>query len=1202
MSSKVEVSVKRLCDYIKDNIFTATHPYYDQVLVCTGYSVKDGDEDYTEEDEEFEEVSKKLICTFDIEMSEAKFAEFEETYTDSHGNVRHKRDQRNYTIKKGTTKEYHLDIALPKDDFGVITTENGSKRTSINSAYYIPAIKFTKNSIFLQSEANGKKDKPRITFKINEQDDTGKKHVPAEMFEITDFETGKLRVTRIPFKAIFRHYGLDKSSKYLNALGISGGYDQFMKVDIAEDELDLDPKIIKQIESFKVNSKALLKLKIISKQEFKPTSEYFDANLCDFILSRFYKDIDDHEILNKTQTRFCDAYNLQTPLDYQFMDALDAVRYDLEKERYTILGKMYWQYNRNNRAGVRGEIFNSTVVQNIIDKFFHMQTKFFHDVQTTTDSNTLSILSQKNTIYFYSADNKDGELQKVKVFNKSFMGLTDPNKTPETGKLVNAKNELAFGTHIDENGELSITVINIKTGREEQINYEEFSTEPLLALECYDSATKTPIVSPITGKYEVSQYWDFNHLDELPKGIKYAVDRKMPLSYSAAMIPFAGRMVSGRTALASRFLDQSIPVAGAKPPVVYTPMAKELYKHNPSNEVYNLKESGTVVDVADQYVKVKTTSGKTKVFGKDLYSKNPTTSTTNFYVPQVKKGDKVKAGDILISSNSFVDGEFTTQVPLFVMFGTYMGHEHEDGIVITESAAKLFAHKTIYEKSEDFSANSYWGFKRNDWKDSTVKISKETPIKLRGKKNSAIEKMVKPTIEELEKNDINNRKENLDEWSLIKPGSLVKAGSLLFECWQYNRDEVRGPFYSEYLKMANDVDEAQQVNLKKLTRVLYQARVPYDVRGNGTVIDVNLVINDDKSLLDEGTIIPNNVEFETVQKIHKKEITLPNSLGINTPDTDNKTAFKYFKKIGEERAATIAKHSGKKNTGVWKISDENNAFELRITIKYWDEMSTERLGGKLSNLYASKGVNVHIIPDKFAPETDIKDGDGKPIKVDAIIGLGTTFSRQNPGQYDDVKLGLIGKMTWERMIKGHSSPTAKTKKFLDNLYPPVNGKSSWDWNKLKFEGERYGYCRIPMEYFDRYYNHDKVIELLGILGLENGETYVTFPEFGKLKTQYKCTVGVTSMSRLHFIQQHKAKITPTGNIGITDDDNITYTDMDKAGGQKMGQMEVHAAWAHGLFDTIRHIAVEDPTKPSKGAYLGSKLISLGLSLRSARVK
>ena len=160
-------------------------------------------------------------------------------------------------------------------------------------------------------------------------------------------------------------------------------------------------------------------------------------------------------------------------------------------------------------------------------------------------------------------------------------------------------------------------------------------------------------------------------------------------------------------------------------------------------------------------------------------------------------------------------------------------------------------------------------------------------------------------------------------------------------------------------------------------------------------------------------------------------------------------------------------------------------------------------------------------------------------------------------------------------------------KIFNNIYP-----HGWNWKKLKKDSTRYGYCRIEEEYFDEYYTHSKILEILNIMGLGNGDSKIYLPEF-KVWTEYETTVGITSMMRLHFIQEHKASITPDSDPIYSDSDNITYRDRDKDEGQKMGNMEMMAEVAQGELSVLRKTVLQK-NKESKHAKFNSALIGLGL--------
>jgi DNA-directed RNA polymerase beta subunit len=104
---------------------------------------------------------------------------------------------------------------------------------------------------------------------------------------------------------------------------------------------------------------------------------------------------------------------------------------------------------------------------------------------------------------------------------------------------------------------------------------------------------------------------------------------------------------------------------------------------------------GEVVGILDnQYIKILTDQGKEKIYHVDEYF-NSIDSTSNKYDIQVKVGDKVKKGQQLFTLNSFRNGEFTTCTPAYVAYTTFYSFEHEDGMIIRDSFAKMLAHPSL---------------------------------------------------------------------------------------------------------------------------------------------------------------------------------------------------------------------------------------------------------------------------------------------------------------------------------------------------------------------------------------------------------------------------------------------------------------------------------------------------------------------------
>lgn len=184
--------------------------------------------------------------------------------------------------------------------------------------------------------------------------------------------------------------------------------------------------------------------------------------------------------------------------------------------------------------------------------------------------------------------------------------------------------------------------------------------------------------------------------------------------------------------------EQSMPVVGAKPSIIYTGVSKDVFEE--SKQVLRATKEGVVKGVGEKFINIDNSPVR---YQDSFVTSNHSTVTFN---PVVKAGDKVKEGQVLAISNSFVDNEFATAVPLFTAYTSYWGYEHEDAVVLSESAAKKFGHLDTYE----------------------LRI----PLKYTA----------------LEFNDVGTPQNNLDRYGLIKTGAYVKEGDPLFVYTQVSSD------------------------------------------------------------------------------------------------------------------------------------------------------------------------------------------------------------------------------------------------------------------------------------------------------------------------------------------------------------------------------------------------------------------------------
>lgn len=933
-----------------------------------------------------------------------------------------------------TKTKQELSFIVPADDNELVTVDD-KYRVQISSARRSPVCDFWPQTISLR---------PYLF------------HIKKDTVSWSAFST-----ERISFLSLCLYF--DLLDKYFPEYKGGKGVKQ-----LTQEEINI-------INGTELSQDSLDKIELISRGKYKFASKVLTRDLLDTLLM-IHNDPD--------LTR---EYNEDTPFDYQYMTALDGLAYEINEQRYKFRRFMAFDYNARNKK------ISTTRVQQVIDHYFKLQAENFRDVQVPKESNAVAMLAQSKKLYFYERKPKENnaaekEWVKRRIWNNYFVGVLDAAKTAE-GPLTSQNNEMTLDTRIEKN-RILIKVLT-KAFKEVEIDYAEYMRSGVLLYDYIDYANQ--VIHPIDGEYTYMKYGKFETTKN-DGDFKYLRTHNNRLSPTTACLPFLDRMAPTRAGLASHFFDQSIPVVGAKPPAIATSANKAYYKTSP----YNTRSTvdGEVVAVKDGFVKVKMANGKTKVFGDGKEYRNTGEHTTNRFTATVTEGQKVKAGDTLISMNSFIDGEFSTSVPMYAAFMTYEGYDQEDGIVLTESAARKFTHVEI----QDFVLRP------------TYNVSFIKPL------DTA----------------------RFNEFSIIKVGQPVKAGDVLFSYYEYPDAK------DQDVRLAANIMTDLSLSGNQVRR-LREHKAPLDINEHGTVVKVRVHLN---------------------------------TLGSKVMDDSVKAFIEYYTQENMKLDLDYQELTGKRQAE-YTFRDDQDLFHVIVTIEYLNTMERNRLSGKVTNYYGSKGVNTYLIPDDLAPVDEFGN------KIECILSPVSLYSRMNPCQADEAKLGLVC-LEAAKYIKKHGMKDQKSQEIFKMLYPEGSRTEA----EVESDVEKYGYCRVMVDPFDRFYSMNRIKMLLELLGLGNGNAKVYLPNY-KRWTTLPCTVGLISMIRLHFIQEKKAKATSDETFE-TDEDNIVYSGTDKKGGQKIGAQEVWALMAHGQQEVLGEL---QQTYDKKEARFESALLMLGLRLK-----
>ena len=166
-------------------------------------------------------------------------------------------------------------------------------------------------------------------------------------------------------------------------------------------------------------------------------------------------------------------------------------------------------------------------------------------------------------------------------------------------------------------------------------------------------------------------------------------------SVAASLIPFLEHDDAHRALMGANMMRQAVPLLSPESPIVGTGLEERVCMD--SRTQYVAERSGTVtyVDASEIRIQYDLTeeerfvsfAPKETIYTLPNYRRTNQDTTVNL-IPVVRKGDKVKAGDILTEGYATQKGELALGRNLMVAFMPWKGYNYEDAIVLSEEMVK----------------------------------------------------------------------------------------------------------------------------------------------------------------------------------------------------------------------------------------------------------------------------------------------------------------------------------------------------------------------------------------------------------------------------------------------------------------------------------------------------------------------------------
>lgn len=290
-----------------------------------------------------------------------------------------------------------------------------------------------------------------------------------------------------------------------------------------------------------------------------------------------------------------------------------------------------------------------------------------------------------------SRQNVTAELPNV---HPSHLGFLDPIRVPESDK-AGLTLYLTEGTLKGDDGNLYREVLHVKSGKKKHVNTQNFHKYIIAFPGEWESKKK---ILKVMSNKKVTQ--------ELRSKVDYALLNSTHMfTVTSNLVPMMHTTQGNRLMMAAKIMPAALPL---KDPEAALVQSKVPGKDTSFDNIYGKQTSakvapisGTITKVTSDHIKIKDNSGKT--FTVDIYNNYPFNRKTSIHqTPVVKKGDRVKKGDLVARSN-FTDDKGTLALGknLRVAYMSYKGYNFEDGIVMSESAAKKMTSEHTYSYEID---------------------------------------------------------------------------------------------------------------------------------------------------------------------------------------------------------------------------------------------------------------------------------------------------------------------------------------------------------------------------------------------------------------------------------------------------------------------------------------------------------------------
>ncbi|MGA2582716.1 MAG: DNA-directed RNA polymerase subunit beta [Tepidisphaeraceae bacterium] len=805
-----------------------------------------------------------------------------------------------------------------------------------------------------------------------------------------------------------------------------------------------------------------------------------------------------------------------------------------------------------NELGRIAELVNSKSISSSIDFFFGRGELS----QVVDQTNPLSQLTHERRL---SALGPGGLNRKragfeVRDVHISHYGRICPIETPE-GTNIGLIASLSIYSDIDEYGFLITPYRVVKDGKvngeHKQLRADE-EMKAILAppdvVEKDGHLRKGLVLARVQGDLATVPSKEVQYVDISPR---------QTVSVSAALIPFLEHDDANRALMGSNMQRQAVPLLRTDPAIVSTGMERPVAQN--SGMVVRAERAGVItyvdssrilIDNADEYELRK------------FVGLNERTCLNQ--KPIVKKGQRVKRGQIIADGAATHQGELALGRNVLVAFMTYDGYNFEDAIVISQRLVKEDIFTSIHIEEYDVEIRET-KLGREEFTRDIPNVSERALANLDENGVVRTGTRVGPGDILVGKIAPKSKSELTPEEKLLhaifgRAGEDVKNDSLEMPAGEEGV-VINTQRFSRRMHMTDEQKKTLKKDIEKYEKEMNQKAIGIFKQ---MIAEVNEVTG--QQMVDPGT-------RQKVGQSENTDVILEQIEGFK---------MEWIKGSKEAKEQGLNTHSRfwprvqavlkEKNRRMehMKRGDELPSGVLEMVKVYVATKRTLSVGDKMAGRHGNKGVIARIVPDEDMPFLE----DGSP--VDILLNPLGVPSRMNVGQILETHLG------WAMMVMGQQAIT-----------PVFDGATEDEIHAAIEESNNTVRERRKQKKAERKAIGDRELDAImpwgGKIQLVDGRTGEKFEQ--------KTTVGYIYMMKLHHLVDDKIHARATGPYSL-----ITQQPLGgkaRTGGQRFGEMEVWGLEAYGAsyvlqeLLTVKSDDVEGRTKIYESMVKGNNTLEAG---------